>query len=72
MSIQVSLYGSLSLTGLGHATDKAIILGLSGYDPEFIDVSKIDDILEQVKTEKCLLLGGKALHYIFSGKPNNF
>ncbi|MCB9309048.1 MAG: L-serine ammonia-lyase [Lewinellaceae bacterium] len=59
MSIQVSLYGSLSLTGLGHATDKAIILGLSGYDPEFIDVSKIDDILEQVKTDKCLLLGGK-------------
>ena len=34
--IQVDLYGSLSLTGKGHHTDKAIILGLVGYQPENI------------------------------------
>lgn len=34
--ITVDLYGSLSLTGKGHATDIAIMLGLSGADPEVI------------------------------------
>ena len=33
----VELYGSLALTGKGHGTDKAIILGLEGYQPETID-----------------------------------
>ncbi|MFN3640764.1 MAG: serine dehydratase beta chain, partial [Flavobacterium sp.] len=37
--IKVDLYGSLSLTGKGHATDFAIMLGLSGQDPETIPVS---------------------------------
>ena len=34
--IKVDLYGSLSLTGKGHATDLAIMLGLSGQDPEYL------------------------------------
>jgi len=36
--IKVDLYGSLSLTGKGHATDFAIMLGLSGQDPEYIPI----------------------------------
>jgi len=36
--IKIDLYGSLSLTGKGHATDIAVLLGLSGEDPETIDV----------------------------------
>ena len=35
--IQVDLYGSLALTGKGHATDRAILLGLSGERPDGID-----------------------------------
>lgn len=31
--IFVQLYGSLALTGLGHCTDRAILLGLEGHDP---------------------------------------
>ena len=38
ISIKVDLYGSLSLTGKGHATDLAVMLGLSGADPEYIPV----------------------------------
>ncbi|MBT7817400.1 MAG: L-serine ammonia-lyase, partial [Polaribacter sp.] len=47
--IKVDLYGSLSLTGRGHATDSAILLGLSGADPEFIPIEEIDTIIAAVK-----------------------
>lgn len=57
--IQVDLYGSLSLTGKGHATDMAVILGLTGCDPERIPVDQIQAIINQVTTEKTLLLGGQ-------------
>ena len=40
-SISVHLYGSLSLTGKGHATDLACILGLSGTDPEYIPIPEM-------------------------------
>ncbi len=55
--VQVHVYGSLSLTGKGHATDYAIILGLSGTDPEYIPVSDIHNIVEQVTASNLLLLG---------------
>jgi L-serine dehydratase len=42
--VKVDLYGSLSLTGKGHATDLAVMLGLSGQDPEFIPVENIAGI----------------------------
>ncbi|PHR74057.1 MAG: L-serine ammonia-lyase [Lutibacter sp.] len=48
-SIKVDLYGSLSLTGKGHATDFAVILGLSGKDPETIPVDTIDSIIKETK-----------------------
>ncbi|HFB98738.1 MAG TPA: L-serine ammonia-lyase, partial [Bryobacterales bacterium] len=35
--IRVTLYGSLAWTGKGHGTDRAILLGLAGYDPETVD-----------------------------------
>ena len=47
--IKVDLYGSLSLTGIGHATDLAIMLGLSGQDPEYIPVENIDKIITSIK-----------------------
>jgi len=47
--IKVDLYGSLSLTGIGHATDLAIILGLTGADPEYIPVNDIPKITKDVQ-----------------------
>jgi L-serine dehydratase len=41
IGVKVDLYGSLSLTGKGHATDLAVMLGLSGADPVLFRPSKI-------------------------------
>ncbi len=58
-SIKVNLYGSLSLTGKGHATDLAVMLGLSGQDPEYIPVENIDKIINDINTQKILHLGNQ-------------
>lgn len=55
--IQIDLYGSLSLTGKGHATDLAVMLGLSGQDPEFIPVENISKIIDEIKNTHQLCLG---------------
>lgn len=55
-AIQVDLYGSLSLTGKGHATDLAIQLGLSGADPEYIPIATIDGIISDIKNTEQLFL----------------
>jgi hypothetical protein len=47
IGVKVDLYGSLSLTGKGHATDLAVMLGLSGADPEYIPVESIDVIISE-------------------------
>ena len=57
--IQIDLYGSLSLTGKGHATDLAILLGLSGQDPETIPVDNISKITAQIHTDKVIHLGNE-------------
>lgn len=48
------LYGSLALTGKGHGTDKAVIIGLLGKDPEIIDTSTIYKEVENCKKLKVL------------------
>jgi L-serine dehydratase len=52
--IRIDLFGSLSLTGKGHATDYAVILGLSGTDPEYIPISDIENIISQIKSSNKL------------------
>ena len=47
--IKVDLFGSLSLTGKGHATDLAIMLGLSGQDPEYIPIQNISGIIKTIE-----------------------
>ena len=54
--VKVDLYGSLSLTGKGHATDLAVMLGLSGADPEYVPIDAISSIIEDIKTNNELLL----------------
>ena len=55
-SIEVSLYGSLALTGVGHGTDKAIILGLSGCMPETILPVDAENIMKKVSSRKFIEL----------------
>lgn len=59
--IKVDLYGSLSLTGHGHATDLAVMLGLSGADPEYIPVESIDVIISAIKNKKEIFLGNEII-----------
>lgn len=67
--IQVDLYGSLSLTGYGHATDLAVMLGLSGQDPEYIPVDQIQKIIDNIKNNKTLNLAGRR-EIFFDDKTN--
>jgi L-serine dehydratase len=60
-SIMVDLYGSLSLTGKGHASDLAILLGLSGEDPETIPTDEIIPITNDIQTFKKINFGAKNL-----------
>ena len=53
-NIQVHMYGSLSLTGKGHATDYALMLGLSGADPEYVPVDDIHGIIQKIKDTKSI------------------
>ena len=57
--IRIQLYGSLSLTGKGHATDLAVMLGLSGMLPETFPIDKIDDTIARINETKTLRLYGK-------------
>src|SRR5206468_4116044 len=56
--IQVDLFGSLALTGIGHGTDRAILLGLSGHSPDTVDPSQIESILGQIRQSQSISLGG--------------
>lgn len=57
--VVIDLYGSLSLTGIGHATDLAVMLGLSGQDPEYIPIENIDKIIQDIKKTHQLNLAEK-------------
>ncbi len=52
------LYGSLSLTGRGHATDVAILLGLSGATPEGIDPDAVPGMIAAIRADRALDLAG--------------
>lgn len=56
--IQIDLYGSLSLTGKGHHTDRATLLGLMGNQPATINISEANQVLrEALQTGKLCLNG---------------
>ncbi|MDC6364905.1 MULTISPECIES: L-serine ammonia-lyase [Flavobacteriaceae] len=56
--VKIILYGSLSLTGKGHATDIAVVMGLLGADPETVPISSIGNSIQNVKISKKINLGG--------------
>src|SRR5208282_4568575 len=58
------LYGSLALTGRGHCTDRAILLGLEGMSPDTIDSAAVEPALQRIRTAKRLrLLGLKEIDF---------
>lgn len=54
--IQIDVYGSLALTGRGHHTDQALLLGLAGYLPETVNIEQIPQLLERIQREGLLPL----------------
>lgn len=58
--VVTELYGSLALTGPGHGTDSAVILGLSGAAPETLDPDEAVRIVASVRAAKALPFGGGA------------
>jgi L-serine dehydratase len=69
VGVDAHLYGSLALTGVGHATDKAVILGLMGETPQGIDPEAVGDKLAEAELDGVLsLLGAKQVP--FSARAN--
>ncbi len=56
--VTAELYGSLGATGKGHGSDKAILLGLAGHEPDSVDVDAIPSCLESIRSSGSLALAG--------------
>ncbi|MEM9015131.1 MAG: L-serine ammonia-lyase, partial [Pseudomonadota bacterium] len=54
--IRIDLHGSLALTGIGHGTDRAVILGLLGFEPETASPPDMDAAIEKVQRDNKLRL----------------
>lgn len=57
--VAVELFGSLALTGKGHATDTAVLLGLLGWEPETVDPDRVPALVEEVRRTGTLRLAGR-------------
>ncbi len=63
--VAVELYGSLALTGHGHGTDRAVLLGLLGEQPDRIDPAAIDGIVQKVRADHAFtLLGQRTVRFV--------
>jgi L-serine dehydratase len=56
--VQAELYGSLALTGIGHATDRAVLLGLSGHEPATVAPEAIGTVVATIRASHWLSLAG--------------
>ena len=57
--LSITLYGSLGATGKGHGSDKAILLGLEGHEPDTVDVEAIAGIVQRIRDSHELKLSGE-------------
>ena len=63
-ALEVGLYGSLALTGLGHATDRAVLLGLAGHRPEQLEAAQAEATIRRVNEARRLdLLGAHQIEF---------
>jgi L-serine dehydratase len=67
--VSAQLYGSLALTGRGHCTDRAILLGLEGMSPDTIDSSTVEATLQRIRAGRRIRLLGE--HEIAFDEPLN-
>lgn len=58
-AIECELFGSLGLTGKGHGSDKAILLGLEGAEPDSVPVESIENTLARIRSDERIMLMGK-------------
>ena len=58
VSIRITLFGSLAKTGVGHGTDKALMLAVSGFEPETIDCSRIPEYIGDIIQSKSIRIMG--------------
>jgi L-serine dehydratase len=56
--VKADLYGSLGATGKGHGSDKAVLLGLAGHEPDTVDIEQVPAELEKIRVGKTVLLAG--------------
>jgi L-serine dehydratase len=56
--VRCTLYGSLGATGKGHGSDKAVLLGLTGHEPDTVDVEAVPALLAAIRGEGSLPLLG--------------
>ncbi|MFV8382055.1 L-serine ammonia-lyase [Corynebacterium hindlerae] len=66
--VSAEVYGSLSLTGKGHATDNAIIMGLAGFEPETVDIDQMPIFLDTVRSTNKLNIGSSQKEVAFDGE----
>ncbi len=57
--VRAELFGSLGATGRGHGSDRAVILGLEGADPETVDTAVIDERVAAVRDRETIFLLGE-------------
>ena len=63
--VHCGLYGSLGATGKGHGSDKAVLLGLAGLEPDTVDVDQVPTLLLDWRTRQELpLLGEQPLRFV--------
>ena len=55
-AVYIELFGSLALTGLGHGTDRGVLLGLMGKRPDCVDPAEIEGLVRAIRTDGRLLL----------------
>ncbi len=64
-SVKVELYGSLGATGKGHGSDKAVLLGLEGEQPDTVDTAAIPARLDAIRSSGELrLLGERPIRFV--------
>jgi L-serine dehydratase len=58
-TVRCWLHGSLGATGKGHASDVAVLLGLSGHEPDTVDIGSTPTLLAEIRSTQQLTLGGQ-------------
>jgi len=56
--VKAEMYGSLGATGKGHGSDKAVLLGLAGHEPDTVDIEQVPAILEAIRAQHRVALNG--------------